>query len=89
MFDGIVLQISISTVHLKSLVHNLNQVFYISAVERDRETSKQLSVAKSFAIEQSWTVSGWFVSSARAAFLTIARAATRFVAILARVNWLC
>ena len=26
LFDGIVLQISISTVHLKSLVHNLNDV---------------------------------------------------------------
>ena len=57
--------------------------------EKERETSKQLSVAKSFAIEQSWTVSGWLVSRARAAFLTIARAATRCVAILASVNWLC
>ena len=39
-------------------------------------TSKQLSVAKSLAMEQSCTVSGCCESRARAAFLTMALAAT-------------
>ena len=52
-------------------------------------TSKQLSVAKSLAMEQSETVSLCPESSALAAFRTIILEATSLVAICASWNWLC
>ena len=52
-------------------------------------TSKQLSVAKSFAMAQSEATFGWFESNAIAAFRTKALEATNFVAIWAILNWLC
>ena len=52
-------------------------------------TCEHCSVAKSLAIEQRVMVSGALFCSANAAFLTISREATRFVAISARRNCRC
>ena len=93
LFNRIIFQIAVASMHLKGLVDNLEFDWWeIMTCEYELNcdlTSKQLSVANSLAMEQSCTVSGCWLSRALAAFLTMDREATTCVAILASPNWLC